>query len=213
MKYKLDLCSYSFQYRGFSYPERVLDSAFDGLHMRGALVETEEDGEEVTVAKVAGQVYVADCDMPILEWLDSFGPDAAEFMVLFEGEKPIAEVEKKTLSIGLGPYLFLTHLEVLPASRGKGLGLIAILEAIRAWGGCAEFVVINPSPLQFANEGDNDFAGQFEGVGYEVAREKLVAHYERIGFSLIQAGGGEKFMVLSLKHKSPGIEDIVDVNA
>ena len=200
MKYKHDLSSFEFQYTGISYPARAIEPEFDGLTLSGSLVETGEHGNETIVAEVAGHVYPAECGMPVCEWLDAMSADMSKFVCLFGSDGyPIDEVVKETLATDIGPYLFLTNLVVKPSERGKEFGSITTLEAIKVWGSDADFVAINPFPLQFANEGDNEFAGQFEGVEYEEARAKLIAYYERIGFSLIQPKGCSGMMVLSSK--------------
>jgi hypothetical protein len=215
MKHKHDLYDFTFLFTGASYPARVIESELDGLKLNGSLVEIDEYGDETPIAKVTGHIYLTGCDMPILDWLDAISEDTSEFMYLFRRDGyPIDEVEKETLATDIGPYLFLTSLVVEPSRRGKGLGLITTLETIKVWGRGADFVAIKPFPLQFANEGINDFTGQFEGVEYREAQAKLIAYYERIGFSLIQPKGKSSgVMVLSSKYKHPDIENIVEINA
>ncbi len=213
MKYKHDLYDFTFLFSGRSYPVRDIEPELCGLTLNGQLAGIDEYEGEASLAKFSGYIYLPECGMPIRNWLDSISSDMAKFMCLFnDSGYPTAEVEMATFATDAGSYLFLTKLVVEPLKRGKGLGLIAALEAIKVWGRCADFVAINPFPLQFANGGDNDFAGQFDGVKYEAARAKLIAYYGRLGFSFIQPRGSDGVMVLSPKRNHPGIESIVENN-
>jgi GNAT superfamily N-acetyltransferase len=108
-----------------------------------------------------------------------------------------------------GNLLVINRVEILPAYRGMGLGLATMLHLIRRHSAGCGIVAIKAYPLQFASgflssRGKSDWeikmAYDSFRSGKEVAQEKLISRYKKLGF---EAVGDEGVMVLSTAMKNP----------
>lgn len=108
--------------------------------------------------------------------------------------------------------LILDRLEILPAYRGRGLGLACLYRCMRQyWHGCG-LVAIKCFPLQFELKEalpDKGWARRMEmgelGRGLAPCREKLMSYYARLGFVRV---GKSEFMILNPELRQPDFESL-----
>jgi GNAT superfamily N-acetyltransferase len=78
--------------------------------------------------------------------------------------------------------LLLAALEIEPAFRGRGIGLIVLSKMIQRWGKDCSLTVMKPYPLQFSQKEAE------ETKEFKRALGKLVKYYSRLGFKKIPNG-------------------------
>jgi GNAT superfamily N-acetyltransferase len=121
-------------------------------------------------------------------------------------------IERQFRLDGAGDILILDKIEVLPAYRGRGLGLAAACSFLDTFETGSCLAVGEPYPLQF-KEMTPKHAEWCKKMGVEsfVAEEnravaKLRAYWSRLGFRRIR---GSKKYALSLEHRRPALEELV----
>lgn len=116
--------------------------------------------------------------------------------------------------------LIVESIQVVPAHRGRRLGLLAMRRTIDTFGqGCA-VVVIKPYPLQFSGihnrrspekeaeraKWDARMAMKSLGSDQRAASRKLRKYWSRVGFERV---GKTDYFVLDLQLAQPGYDDLI----
>lgn len=103
--------------------------------------------------------------------------------------------------------LIINHVEIDPALRKRGLGLLVVSKIIDVFGENCGLVAMKPFPLQFRNYLDLGWLPP-EGVenpkaAFLVATKKLRNHWGRAGFKRVN---GTDYCALSPANKRPGLK-------
>jgi GNAT superfamily N-acetyltransferase len=91
--------------------------------------------------------------------------------------------------------LYIDQMEIDPAYRGKGIGLLVLLKVIRRYQDQCGLVAIKPYPLQHAANNIPESSKEFKRD-----RKKLVQYYARLGFERIP---NTDYHALSLEYELP----------
>jgi GNAT superfamily N-acetyltransferase len=108
--------------------------------------------------------------------------------------------------------LILDRVEILPAYRGRGLGLACLYRCIQQYCHGCGLVALKCFPLQFEVEGaapEEGWARRMKsgdlGGGLASCREKLLGYYARLGFERV---GKSEFMILNPALTQPDFESL-----
>jgi len=109
-----------------------------------------------------------------------------------------------------GEILILNLCAIDPRYRGHGLGLLASRRCIDLFGSGCDFVACFPCPMQVRGAFDipESYVSGFGSTKTKLGRIKLQRHWSQLGFSRI---GRSKYFGLSLNHKHPTFNELVDM--
>lgn len=153
---------------------------------------------------------------PLWDIFDATGEGLDEvYEALFDDD----EMKEGVCEVGMGSdVLYLNRAEVLPAHRGRGLGLMAVLRVIEDFGsGCAA-AVLKAFPLQL--EGVNDTRPpspsekkhrrtmKYDALEQDPKRatRSLERHWRKLGFEKIR---GTQLFLIDLAMQRPTYEDLL----
>ncbi|MDN4053695.1 hypothetical protein QPK32_11455 [Massilia sp. YIM B02763] len=112
-----------------------------------------------------------------------------------------------------GNVLILERLEILPAFRGRNLGLIVMRRLIERFGSGAAYVAIKPFPLQkeyIGSREEDSWRTELQlsnlDKNYRRAIAKLHRHYRQLGFKTMK---GTPFMFRMGNDALPSTDDLV----
>lgn len=120
--------------------------------------------------------------------------------------------EELDLASPFGDLIVPWTITLLPAHRGKGIGLLALWRFIDYFGSGAALAVLKPFPLNHPAPRfeDNDYVqmqyDQFAKVSMKDGQAKLAAHWSRLGFQCIP---DSDYFYLDMNCKRPSLEDLL----
>lgn len=100
-----------------------------------------------------------------------------------------------------GDVLVVHSVEIVPEYRGLNLGLLAMLQTIKTFGGGCAIAAIKPFPLQFSSKVTPDNEAEFVQ-----GQNKLREHWKRLGF---RRAGKTDFYYLDLVRRFPRTKKFV----
>jgi hypothetical protein len=105
--------------------------------------------------------------------------------------------------------LIISEVEVEPAFRGRGLGLLAVSRTIDVFGENCGLVAMKPFPLQFTNYLDPGWCPpdcvEDAKTAFQAATRKLRSYWARVGFKPV---GGTDYCALSPARKRPDLKRV-----
>jgi hypothetical protein len=196
--------------------ELDLEDYVDVIH--ADIVLEEETGPEQIAGRVSGYVlrfdHMADDGIDPLEACDAHSQATLDYYVaLFDPDthEIKAEIDRALQGLMFGNVLILDVIELLPAHRGRRLGLQIARRFIEMFDtGCC-LVICDPCPLQFGNPGED--AGwrarmltEAFTANEDVARARLAAYWQRLGFAEIP---GTKLLGMNPTMRQPSLTDVI----
>ena len=127
--------------------------------------------------------------MTAYEVMDITAPSFDLFQTLYK-KNDYSRAAVKALGghpIGSENILILDRLLILPAFRGRGLGLDALRLMMRRFGLGAGIIALKAFPLQFEHDTAEDFRLGLNGFkgSHATAQRKLISLYQQAGFAAI----------------------------
>jgi GNAT superfamily N-acetyltransferase len=190
--------------------------------VHGSIEQVDCDGNTIATA---GRVsaYIVDFARAreegesILDVLDSETADTAFFLALFgEGGWLREDLLEEHDLVFVERLLILDRTEVLPAHRGRGLGLWADYQLIETFAGTQNVLpVMMPSPLQFtwSGQGDDPMGYGQMTQDHEAALAKVTAYWAQMGYEKVwEYADGESIWILNPAHVLPDRREILRAN-
>jgi hypothetical protein len=171
----------------------------------GEIVQRAE-GRPRAVGKVRGMRLdlqgAADRRCSMLEVCDAHSQELYDcYTAMFNHDTD--EILEELALDSFGDLLFVCTVEIAKKHRGLKLGLLALLETVRTFGGGCALAVIKPFPLQFSGN-----AGGENALAFRAAQEKLRGYWRKLGFTRVKK---TDYYYIDLARRLPSPEEVLGV--
>lgn len=188
-------------------------------HVSGEIIfqPNRDEDQEVVVGHIDGYVVrggrVVNDGYSFYEACDAESGELEEIAATIWDQKQGGFREDLVQSCG--DLIAPTRLTILPAHRGKGVGLLALWRFLDFFGSGAAIAVIKPFPLNHCGRDDPGRDARDPAMGYDQFKDttleqgtrKLAAYYGRLGFDQIP---GTDLYYINMEYQRPALEDLLE---
>jgi len=168
----------------FKLKDRFLDEEDDFVYDLSGEIILDPDGLVGSKETVIGKIHAERIDLgaaydqkaSVMEIFDSSSELYEVYVALFN-LKTDGFLDALELETPFGDILVIHSIEVIPEYRGRNLGLLAMLQTIKTFGGGCVVAAIKPFPLQFTGKVTDDNEAEFNR-----GQKKLRDHWKKLGF-------------------------------
>jgi len=187
------------------------------IEIEGEILASGDDVENILAGKL--RLFYADLDEAARAGYDlstilDMRAETCPFISLFDSKThEFKESVRRIADDPMSPnLLILDRVEILPAFRGKGLGLASLYRCIQQYGHGCGLIALKCFPLQFEaakRSGPDEWDRKMEtaqmGRNQRACQMKLEGYYSRLGFERV---GRTELMVMNPDFVHPGLEEL-----